>query len=663
MSTHPRGNQPNADPDHTPDQPGTEPDKNESRVEFTDSGRMVVPSSPVVPQFGERESSYIPEGVPTTLSGPVLALIVVAVLGLSLLTVALFLPPISLYSELTALLRDSNTNSGGSSTSAASTLPFAALSADAPTISDDGLTVTVAPDDFQGAFGVHIASLSPSDYLNGALPGQGWHCPTDLPAQHALVSQVYSLTQEGTPPARFELTLAARSDAAFDPRNTALYIWNGATGRWEFVPGSGSASGEPGLRADTVFLPRCAALFRVPETARHIALTLDVADEFVENVVELQPRIVPGSLQPLSSGALQIVLAPGFETDASYPVLPIIQNFADPALVDIATVRTVLQTPDLRTEHARQITAFIATDAGYQGVVIDYRDVPAELRDQYTAFLQELAALLRSQERSLTVVLPPPQPGEERGTWDTGAYDWVAIGQLADQVVARMPLSLVAYEPDGTAVRILQWAVRQVQASKLLLGLEALNIAEEPDAPAVRVGLEDAFAYLGQVTLNTDGPVQPGDTVRAELVHSSGIVTTFVQNSAASIEGVRYEDASGTPQRTIWITSPQTLRRRTTLAEEFHLGGVFVYNLMALDTTPGLENALLAYLLNRPQPVAVFSLGLEWIVRGGDEVLTLSPGQPDTEFTFTIPDGVESITIEAQLNGLSLGGQQVNVAR
>ncbi len=124
-------------------------------------------------------------------------------------------------------------------------------------------------------------------------------------------------------------------------------------------------------------------------------------------------------------------------------------------MIDVVTVQRILENAALRTEHARQIAAFVLSDPGYIGIVVDYRAIPPDQRDPIAPFLRDLADLLHSQDRTLTVVLPTPAHDGER---NTGAYDWLAIGRIADEVVIMAPLDPMAYVPDGPVDTLLAWA-------------------------------------------------------------------------------------------------------------------------------------------------------------------------------------------------------------
>ncbi|MBN1963457.1 MAG: hypothetical protein JW910_02350 [Anaerolineae bacterium] len=650
----------NTRPDH--------PDPEDKRDTLErESGGDEVPLPETFPRFS---SSYDGDAdksarrpprrpAPKRKGGCLLPALGVGVIVLSLVALALFLPPISLWEVIDEAI-NGTPEPAPSDPLAAAWLDFTPLSAGSPRVEADGLVIEAAPDTLAEAFGVYVAALSPAEYLAEQTPATGWNCDTDLPPRHALASPVYSLMQTGTPPDRLTLTITALEDAGAGV--LALYTWNATTSAWEFLPAVPGAT--PGmLSADVAYLPRCVAMFRGSESARLAGVTLALNDTFAPGVLAANARVYPAGLRPTAAGTLQGVLAPGFQTGQGYAVMPLIQNFDDLAVIETATVQRILENPALRTEHARQVAAFVLRqDAGYAGVVIDYRDVPPALRDSYAAFLGELAMLLHSQDRTLAVVLPAPATSDADRAWDTGGYDWRAIGRAADEVVIAMPRDPLAYAPGGQAEQVIAWAAMQVSRDKLQIGLDALSVEDQGGGVFAPVTLDEALAYAGQVQLDPPDQVEPGQTVSASLVEPSGIRAQFGRDEAIQTPYVIYADASGATLATMWITDAAALRARLDLAAAANLGGVVVWNAMSPGALPGLDGALVAYRLDQPGEIAPFEWALAWTASAGDTVLEQASGQPDQPFSVQAQDGQGTITVEAVLNGIALGSQTVAVA-
>ena len=125
------------------------------------------------------------------------------------------------------------------------------------------------------------------------------------------------------------------------------------------------------------------------------------------DVARLATIIAPAGLQPTLDGKLAGNLAAGFDLNAGYLVTPAIRNYADPRATDPDTIAAILSNSDLRREHAAQIAAFAGS--GYDGVLIDYRDLPAEQRDNFSAFIADLGRQLDQAGLLLIVAVPMAQ--------------------------------------------------------------------------------------------------------------------------------------------------------------------------------------------------------------------------------------------------------------
>ena len=93
-------------------------------------------------------------------------------------------------------------------------------------------------------------------------------------------------------------------------------------------------------------------------------------------------------------------------------------------------VPTLLRNPEARSRHVRAIVDEVITH-NYDGFDIDYETLPDGLRDDYSAFITELADALHAHEKILTVAV-------HAKTCDfcgLGSYqDWAVIGKHVDRL-------------------------------------------------------------------------------------------------------------------------------------------------------------------------------------------------------------------------------------
>ena len=108
-------------------------------------------------------------------------------------------------------------------------------------------------------------------------------------------------------------------------------------------------------------------------------------------------------------------------------VVPTISNDFDGARIS-----RMLATATLRSTHVRALTALVES-GGFDGIDIDYENLPATDRDRFSAFVSELASSLRARGKLLSVTVHPKT--SEPGPWSgPQAQDYAAIGAAADRV-------------------------------------------------------------------------------------------------------------------------------------------------------------------------------------------------------------------------------------
>jgi spore germination protein YaaH len=142
---------------------------------------------------------------------------------------------------------------------------------------------------------------------------------------------------------------------------------------------------------------------------------------------------------------------------------------------DLSNLRGVLQDPARRERHIRAIVQTLETH-GYDGIDLDFEGLTVDDRDALSGLARELALVLRAEGLGLSVtVYPKANDGQ---TWiGPGANDYIALGQVADQV------RIMAYEfhsgggPAGPVgplywqEQVLDYAIARIPPEKIVLGL------------------------------------------------------------------------------------------------------------------------------------------------------------------------------------------------
>jgi hypothetical protein len=548
-----------------------------------------------------------------------LTLFVVSVL----VVVGLFLPPVDLWNRLFGV-------------------QYAILSPEANAVADSGLTLIVDPANPGRNFGVALQNLPVTGFLSGAntapwVPAARAAVPPNL----ALQSPVYTVQTTGTAPNTVTLALDIPANVGSSDL-LSVYAWDGSA--WRFVPAQRTGSS---LTATLSQVPEQIGLFQVaPPQQPTVLLPVDVVQKLTPEAAQLATIVAPGGLQPTLMGTLTGSLAAGFDLNSGYLVMPVVRNFTDPRALDPDTVVAILSNRSLRSEHVTQLSAFAST--GFDGLLIDYRDLPADQRQNFSAFIRELGASMDNLGLMLGVVVPAAEPVE--GRWETGAYDWRALGAAADIVQINLGLDPTTYAPgsDKLVEAMLRWGVGEIERQKILIGLSARSVREAVTS-LTTIGYAEALAALGDVTIEAErteaGTILPGAEIRARL---DGLRAVAQTDAAAQTPFIEYRDANDNAVAKVWLTTGASLRYRMDRTVPFALGGVALNDLLAGDLANDIMPAIMNYKLQIPAMLTPQELALRWrIESAGSVVGEITTGlNENLVVTLEAPDGNYAVNVE-----------------
>lgn len=539
--------------------------------------------------------------IPVLLASFVATLLVIA---------GLFLPPINLYDRLFGT-------------------QYEYLDAQSNALKVENLTLVLDPSDVGKEFGVALTATSIDQFINGSAQTAEWipAVRAAVPPYLALQSEVYTLEATGTPPKT--LIFDMQRPAGLNPDLLDVYGWDNDLGRWVFLPSQPNTAGNLTVSVHNVTaqnVPAHLAVFQSGLYDSQVIAPIDVRYELTSDVAQVASIVAPAGLQPNPRGELVGSLAPGFTVTASYRVMPVIRNFLDDAnVLDLETIEGLLSNPGARAAHIQQITG-VAANSGYDGVIIDYRGLTAEHRDDFSAFVAALKTSFRDYGLTLGVVVPAAE--NQAGIWDTGAYDWRAIGQYADYVQVNLPTDPTAFATgeDRLIEAMFRWAVGEVSRYKLIAGLSALSVREANGTFSV-LGYGDALSGLGNVTINAErsatGSVQPGTPILASL---DGLDALPGLDTMSNTPFVDYLGSDGSTVSRVWLTTPDALNFRMRGAANFALGGVTLNDLPSAGIADGVLETVLDYRLQLPAQTSPTELALRWRVEDANgtvsEVIT-----------------------------------------
>jgi spore germination protein YaaH len=542
-----------------------------------------------------------------------------------LVMVGLFLPPLSLFDRLFSEQYDM-------------------LNAENMTVAlGNEFSIGIGGDELGESFGVQLSKVSLNDFETANTIVGDWilAAKSSLPFYLALQSPVYTIESTGDAPSTLQLSLNLPINVATS-QVLDVYGWDG--NEWRFIPSrkaNGKANGLAG------FLPQQVAIFQTISAPPIVQVSYDIAQDFTQDVANLATIISPGGLQPSRQGTLIGSLAPGADANSGYRLMPMISNYDDPRATDPETVELIISNPALRNEHVSQITS-VASQNGYDGIFIDYRDISDEFRSDFTLFINELGDNFSDIGLLLGVVVP--QATNTTGDWETGAYNWRAIGATTDYLKVRMGSSPLNYAPDETQVvnAMMRWAVDDVSRYKILLGLSAQSI-RDIEGVLTRIGYDEAIAGMGNVvvvaeSVSETGSIEPGSEIRASLDGLDAIAGVDLILNAPFLD---YMDENGNTLARIWLTTSSALNYRMEHTIPFALAGVAFDDLLRDDLVEGLPQTILNYKAQVPAASSPTDLALRWSIEGSDGLFdeVVTGLNDDLVVTLTAPDGNYAINI------------------
>lgn len=556
---------------------------------------VTPPTSGELPAVPHDEDAPRPRGG----CGCWIPLILSLLIAAALIGVGLFLPPVNLYDRLFGT-------------------QYVMLDAASNAIASDGFTLVLDPADTGAAFGVALDSVTVSEFITPTqpdTPAMRAAMRAALPPYLAPTSNVYTLDTTGTAPRNVTLTLDVPADVA---ARDLLDLYAYRDGAWTFVASQPTIDGKISARVDGV--PQAVTLVQASALDPVIHTTIEIDESLNPDAAQVATIVSPAGLTPNLQGALVGSLAPGFAANSGYQVMPIIRNFDDPRAIDPQTVPAILNNDSVREAHIQQLAA-VALNGGYNGVFIDYREIPTEQRDLYSRFIRDLKTLLRANGLKLGVVVPAAENRD--GTWQTAGYDWRVIGQHADYLTIQFSPNPADFTDgaDRLVEAMLRWAVGEVDRYKLIGGVTVLSLREAGGA-FTPVTYEEALAELGDVNItadtNANNIVAPGGVITANLDGSEAVPGLDTATQTAFID---YMADDGTVAARVWLTTAQALRQRMDKVRQFGIGGVSLNDLNARGLAEGLFETIVDYRLQRASPERATELALRWRVESANGVV------------------------------------------
>ncbi len=222
---------------------------------------------------------------------------------------------------------------------------------------------------------------------------------------------------------------------------------------------------------------------------------------------------------------------------------------------DERMIHAMLSSPVRRAALITEIVALVQR-LGYDGVHIDFENVPAADRETLTRFVQDVAEPLHARGKLVMVAVPPKTSDDVRDP-SRGAFDYRALGWLSDLIV------VMAYDQHYSSSRpgpvaslpwvqeVVRFTLSQVPPSRVVLGVPLYGY----EWPLRRWARARAFGY---------GTIMARAAERGATVHW--------HNEAK----VPYY---ATSRHVVWFEDARSVEYKVGFAQQQQLAGVAVWRL------------------------------------------------------------------------------------
>jgi hypothetical protein len=349
-----------------------------------------------------------------------------------------------------------------------------------------------------------------------------------------------------------------------DDRNLALYTYE--DGQWRRLAPATLINDGTAAQGEVSSLPQNVAVLRRTTPSVQVAGWLPPDAEMDPEAARTLTVLHPLDFVPAADGILLGTGRPRPE-DSALRVVPTVRALGPP---ESDAVDTVLASPELRQAHIDDILR-VVREGAYDGIDIDYPVVSPAQGADFTQFVVALADALHSEGRSLTLTLPLPV--RQATGWDTGPYDWQALGQAVDSIeLAREVDQTVYYQ---RMEDVLGFLTQQVDSSKLVLVVSPFS--HEKGGEGIKaLLLSQALGLASTLVARTQGDILPQDQVTIvgpNIYQDEGASGLFWDDEALAVS-FSYPGEGGA--RTVWIENSFSMAFKMDLARRFQLGGVAV---------------------------------------------------------------------------------------
>ncbi len=241
-------------------------------------------------------------------------------------------------------------------------------------------------------------------------------------------------------------------------------------------------------------------------------------------------------------------------------ILPTIQNWGR-ANFDPAVISKIINNPVTRSRHVGEILELVVENE-YDGIDIDYENLPVTDMEGFSAFIRELGTTLHEHGKLLSIALHPKTTTE--ANWSgPGAQDWVVMARYADQLkIMVYDYHWISYHAGPIAPLdwlrdVLEYAATIPEAKgKIIIGLPLYGYDWGPE------GIAKALTYNDAIKLMTEQKIQSPS--REHVDASPDFCRFYTDNNEPHFE---YQLNGAT--RTVYFQDIQAIRGRVDIIKQY----------------------------------------------------------------------------------------------
>jgi hypothetical protein len=509
--------------------------------------------------------------------------------------------------------------------------------------------LVVPPESMEGVAGtvkLKFESVPAQTFLDGKASSDLKEALNRFPPNLELKGDVFLMTLKGNSPAESNFIVPIPLDS--EPYITLdFYTWDGV--KWDFIPGKFYYDND---MAETTLkkLPKALVIAQTkavpPTVSAEMASLVEIPKAGSEALVEVNPL----GLLVRQDGTIggQVIAVPPSQ---NYYIVPTLSNL-EGGVARTDFVANMMVNDRARRTHVGAISDYVVQNL-LPGIDIQYLGLKPELRSYFSQFVQELSAELHARGKLLTISVPQPTPVSE-DDWDTGAYDWVLIGQLADGVKIPSMTTPNAYQTDGPMDKLLAWAVSRVSRYKLQIALDT-NVQDRVGGQVITRPYDDILkSLIGKVQY--EGLVEtyaiPWQGVTFNVSTAPGF-SGFKQDNVTKALYLNYQDKEGKAHQ-VYIETAESLKFKMDLASRYHLKGVYFRGLLSNNIDATIWNAITTYRtsvrVTAQTPIPQYELVWTVVDGKGQQIQLERRPLNQPQFVWTAAPVADKYTIGASLS-------------